>query len=43
MKRQTYESPQIEWYSFIVEGGFQLSQIENDENAGQFEEENFEF
>ena len=40
MKKQTYESPRIEWCSFVVEGGFQVT---DDPQEGKFEEEDFEF
>ena len=43
MKNQTYESPRIEWCSFVVEGGFQVSQVTDDPQEGKFEEEDFEF
>ena len=43
MKKQTYESPRIEWCSFVVEGGLQVSQVTDDPQEGKFEEEDFEF
>ena len=43
MKKQTYESPRIEWGSFVEEGGFQVSQVTDDPQEGKFEEEDFEF
>ena len=37
MKKQTYESPRIEKCSFVEEVGFQVSQVNDDQNERKFE------